>query len=228
MPCEHYKDALSEAAATGGEPRGELRAHLDDCLSCRATFAEEEQLFAAVDAGLHTVANADPSPSFLLRLRARLDEVEATQDRRISLLILAASSVALMAAVFLATRSHQARPREQAKRILATSPRETQGANGFVASARKSPAQTGRKSVLVRLVVSNEPEVIVPPDEREAFARFVKTLRERDDVAVALVTPSTDEKGEPASPEQLQIKRLELKPLEDMGSETSEGVENIR
>src|SRR5256884_9244256 len=35
MLCEHYKDALIEAAASGAAPSGELREHLAECASCR-------------------------------------------------------------------------------------------------------------------------------------------------------------------------------------------------
>jgi len=44
MPCEHYQNALIEAAA-GFEPKGELRAHLAACAACRTAFAQEQSLF---------------------------------------------------------------------------------------------------------------------------------------------------------------------------------------
>jgi anti-sigma factor RsiW len=74
MPCEHHKDALIEAAASGLEPQGELRAHLAACDSCRAAFAEERALFVSIDSGLHASVNADIPPSLLPSVRARLDQ----------------------------------------------------------------------------------------------------------------------------------------------------------
>jgi len=79
MPFEHYKDALIEAAASGAEPEGELRAHLEACDSCRAVFAEEQTLFASIDAGLHAKVNTEVPTSLLPRVRARLDEASAPQ-----------------------------------------------------------------------------------------------------------------------------------------------------
>jgi hypothetical protein len=65
---------------------------------------------------------------------------------------------------------------------------------------------------------SSQPEVLVPPGEREAFARFVATVRERNEVAMALLTPPLKKNDELLSVDPLQITDVELKPLE--GSET--------
>ena len=67
MPCQHYKDALIEVAASGSAPQGELRVHLDECASCRAAFAEEQSFFAAIDSGVRAAANIDVPPSLLPR-----------------------------------------------------------------------------------------------------------------------------------------------------------------
>jgi hypothetical protein len=74
-------------------------------------------------------------------------------------------------------------------------------------------------------VASSQPEVLVPPDEREAFARFVVVLGERREVALALVRPAEQTKDESASLEPLQINGLEIKPLEERQTEVSDGAE---
>src|SRR5260370_113036 len=89
-------------------------------------------------------------------------------------------------------------------------------------------SQTRGHSTLLRRVTSSQPEVLVPPDEHEALSRFVATLRERGDVAIALVTPSSDAKGGPASLKRLQIDPLEVKLLEGTESEESDGAGNRR
>ena len=104
MPCKHYKDALIEAAASGAEPPGELRAHLAGCVDCRAAFELEQALFASIDAGLHVAANAEAPASLLPRVRARLDE--ESPSRRIwvtNWLVLASAAVIVVA--FLAARA---------------------------------------------------------------------------------------------------------------------------
>jgi hypothetical protein len=72
-------------------------------------------------------------------------------------------------------------------------------------------------------VASSQPEVLVPPDEREAFSSFVAVLGERRELALALVTPAPQTKDESASLEPLQINGLEIKPLAATGSEQSDG-----
>jgi hypothetical protein len=75
MPCQHYKDALIDTAASDAQPQGDLRAHLANCDACRATFAQEQALFSSIDAGLHVTATAKVPASLLPRVCARLDEV---------------------------------------------------------------------------------------------------------------------------------------------------------
>src|SRR5216684_4414133 len=153
MPCKHYKDALIEAAASGAEPPGELRAHLAGCVDCRAALEQEQALFASIDAGLHVAANAEAPASLLPRVRARLDAEAAPQRRWIQPLIFAAASVALVLTVFLATRPHPPNPDEQARKIPLTSPQETPAKNThrdtagsitITASSHSNRAQTGR------------------------------------------------------------------------------------
>jgi len=74
MPCEHYKDALTEAAAIVATPVGELRAHLEICDSCRTAFVSEQALFFFIEEGLHANANAEVPPSLLPRVRLKLNE----------------------------------------------------------------------------------------------------------------------------------------------------------
>ena len=72
MLCEHYKEALIEAAASGAELHEDLHAHLDGCAACRAAFEQEQTFFASIDAGLRVTANADVPALLLPRARARL------------------------------------------------------------------------------------------------------------------------------------------------------------
>ena len=74
MPCENYREALTEAAAADAVPSGELRSHLDACASCRVAFTEEQQLFAAIDTGVRASANAEVPASLLPRVRVQLNE----------------------------------------------------------------------------------------------------------------------------------------------------------
>lgn len=234
MPCQRYKDALIEAAASGAEPQGDLRAHLGGCADCRSAFEQERSLFASIDAGLHLTANAQVPSSLLPRVRAGLD-VEATPQRRwIQPLVFAVASVVLVFAIFLVARPHHSGSDNQAKQTLQIPVRESPPPNTEHQSAvpgEQIISSNGRNSksrphsTLGRAVASSQPEVLVPPDEREALTRFVATLQGRGDVAVASLTPALQMKDEPASLEPLQIKELEIKLLAGTESEESDGAE---
>ena len=234
MPCENYKDALIETAASDAHPQGDLRVHLDACASCRAAFEQEQALFSSIDAGLHVTANPEAPASLLPRIRARLDETVAAQRRWLQPVIFAAASVALTFAIFLLTRPLHPRPDSQAKQApqipashtsVANAGDQNSGPSTQIVSSAVNNSHTRSHSTLLRPVASSQPEVLVPPDEREAFARFVAVLGEHREVAVALVTPAPQTKNEPASLEPLQINGLEIKPLEERQTEASDGAE---
>jgi hypothetical protein len=234
MPYKHYEDALIEAAATGAEPQGDLRAHLAGCADCRAAFEQERALFASIDAGLHVTANAEMPASLLPRVRASLDEAAAPQRRWFQTWIFAAASVVLALAIFQFARPHHSGRDNQAKQTPQIPASETPATNAShqnsgpatqIVSSNVNNTQTRVHSTFLRQVASSQPEVLVPPDEREAFARFVAVLGERREVARALVTPAPQTKDESAGLEPLQIKELEIKMLEERQTEVSDGAE---
>jgi hypothetical protein len=147
-------------------------------------------------------------------------------------MMFAAASVALAFVIFLFARPHPSRPDSQAKQTPQFPVSETpvtddrhpnSGSGSQIVSFDRNNSQSRVQSTLLRAVASSQPEVLVPPDEREAFARFVVVMQERREVAVALVTPAIPTKDEPASLEPLQIKGLEIKTLEERQTEVSDG-----
>jgi len=102
MPCESYKPALTDAAATKEALSCEVAAHVGACATCRAFFAEEQQLFAAIDSGVHAAANTEVPTSLFPRVRTDLD------DQRIPNLswirvgaVLAGAALVLVSVIFL-------------------------------------------------------------------------------------------------------------------------------
>jgi hypothetical protein len=102
MLCEHYKEALIEAASSDVPPPGDLRAHLDGCAACRAAFEQEQALFASIDGGLRVTANADVPASLLPRVRARLDAEAAPTRNWLTNWLVLAGAAAVIAAFFVA------------------------------------------------------------------------------------------------------------------------------
>jgi hypothetical protein len=230
MPCEPYQNALIEAAASGSEPQGELRAHLAACAACRTAFAQEQSLFSSMDEGLHAAANADVPASLLPRVRARLAEEAATRRMWAQPMIFAAASVALVFAIFLVVRPHHERPDSQAKQTPQIPVSETPATNAGdqnsgpatqIVPSNVNNSRTPGHSTLLRPVASSQAEVFVPQDEREAFLSFVFALQQRRDVAAALLAPSPKKEDALVTVEPLQIAVLEVKPLEGRETEIS-------
>jgi hypothetical protein len=170
----------------------------------------------------------------LPRVRARLDDAVAKQRRWLQPVILAAASVALTFAIFLFARPHPSRPDNQAKQtpqilgsetLVKNARPQVSGPATQIVSSTANKSQTRVHSTLLRTVASSQLEVLVPPDEREAFARFVAVLGERREVALALAKPAPQMKDEPAGLEPLQINGLEIKLLAGTESEQSDGAE---
>lgn len=209
MPCEHYKNALIEVAASGGVPSGELHAHLNWCASCRTAFDEEQSLFAAIDSGLHSEANTEVPPSLIPRVRARLDEVVVPRFLLGQSLVLASASVALAFIVFLLARPHHALPERVAKRVPAVVPAPTAPApktnpenkspqGTQVAAIRVNHSDTSRNPTNRDSAASGNSEVLVPPGTEAAFL-------------VSL--PGLLKDLKPSQQWQEQGKALEIKPL---------------
>jgi hypothetical protein len=188
MPCEHCKDALVEAAATGVEPQGELRAHLAACASCRAAFTGEQSLFASIDVGLHATANAEVPLSLLPRVRAALEEVSVPRRTWLSNGFALATAAAMVVAlsVSLAVRhrgsggnvgptvanTNPPTPLPPAPQVQAPNPALQTRSNftfrpgGITAS--KHPERRGPAGG------ANLPEVLVPSDQSVLLARYAE------------------------------------------------------
>src|ERR1700680_3994555 len=74
MTCGKYRDLLLNLAASGTQPSGDLRAHLEVCPPCRRVLQQHRALFVSIDSSLHTVVNPEIPPSFLSRVRSLLNQ----------------------------------------------------------------------------------------------------------------------------------------------------------
>ena len=230
MPCEHYKDALIDAAAAGAAPQGELRAHLAGCASCRAAFDQEQSIFSAIDSGLHASANAEVPASLLPRVRARLDESAIAGPRGSSSWFALAGAAVAAAAFFLVviTRQNNPRPtptnivanRTAAPRVLPTvqgAPRSVLPKNGN--SVPRTPVSTTRNSAPPAELASHKltPEILVPRDQETLLASYAQQWDSGKHPP--LLAGEVDQKASALleiSP--IQIPELDVKPLTEEGS----------
>ena len=75
MSCEKYQDALIDLVASGAEPVGVVRSHLEECASCRSYLEREHVLFATIECGVRQTTNAPLPASLALTAWTQIREV---------------------------------------------------------------------------------------------------------------------------------------------------------
>lgn len=236
MPCEEYREALSEAAAAGSEqvmPR-ELRGHLDACAVCHEFFSQEQQLFAAIDGGVRQEANAEVPASLLPRVRADIETAANGRSRRMPMLVFASAAVAVAITVSAVLRFGRNASEDQVKQIAAApvrearqvtpDPSETPRAAAIPALHSRRP-RPGGNSGAQRFALFGQLEVIVPSDERDALARFIAVRQEESDLAVRLTVPAPDQPYVAMELAPLEIGDLPVTPPERAESEAPDSTE---
>jgi len=223
MFCEAYNQSLKDAVASGEALTLALQQHLASCESCRAAFAGEQSLFAAIDSGLRAAANSEVPTTLTPRVHVAINNKPTPQPRRFPLPVWGFAGAVVTAATVLALLYVPSRrppipvepPRTSPPPIVA---RANPLAPSVPNSSRPdgvSPLQHKRPVALVasRTSKSEFPEVLVPDEERLAFAQFM---------AHASLPASTSAKTSlvPRAPREfveivpVQIVSLELKPLD--------------
>jgi hypothetical protein len=225
MSCENYREALTEAAATNSAP-SELRSHLDACASCRMAFAEEQQLFAAVDTGLRGSANAEVPASLLPRVRAQLGKRAVPQRSWVPAVAAIATAAALvLVSVFVREYGRDAGRPEPSTNSSAG--KMAPAGMGAVPSAlasielkrRSWEVSTTRSVKNMRAMGRESVAVLIPAGQKRAIeALFAGVQRQTVETNVLPVENSEDSLQElRISP--LEISSIEVKPLADVSSE---------
>ena len=237
MPCESYQSALSEAAA-GAPATSALRSHLIVCAACRSALAAEETLFASIDTGLHSVANAEVPSSLIPSVRARMNE--PAPRKRWLLPILVPAAAALLLAAF-AARSFRHAPANPSKSTLSNTTASVPSVepqapivslpvqeNSLTASHPERGQQVAALSPTPRRAavalakaetrdVPEVPEVLVPRDQQVLLASYAEQWRTH---RYALVTAHAIPQPplEPLEISPIQIDVLDVKLMTDSGS----------
>ena len=181
MPCKHYKEALGEAAASGSELQGELRAHLAACADCRAAFEREKSLFASIDAGLQLTANSEIPASLFPRVRAAIAEETSSNHGWVIPWFALASAAVVVVAFFAAralwhttvtrtpveTAEKSGVPPSQNHESVAELPvKKNSNSPHQLATVNKTPSLESATRV------KKEPEVLVPHDQEILLADY--------------------------------------------------------
>jgi len=223
---------LIEAAATGAEPQGELRVHLKNCVACQAAFDQEQALFAAMDSGMHVVANAEVPTSLVPRVRAALDEIAAPSPAWSPKWFVLAGASAMLAFFFVTQTLWRARfepkPSESAGNPVQslppaqTAPKETRGttnAAGPVVVSRRMYGGSEKGSPESN--ASNrevQAEILVPRDQEVLLARYEEEWRDRKP-APLVVGDASESALTPLQVAPIQIAELDVKLLAETQSQ---------
>jgi hypothetical protein len=232
MPCENYKDVLIEAAASGAEPQTELRTHLAACAPCRTAFAEEQALFASIDAGLRQSVSAEVPASLLPRVRARISE-EALPRRSWFTNWLTVATAAAIIAGFFVTRvvwRLNLRPNPPANNAQANPPTpvlpppqapvRTPEPSSAANSHSNPQTLLARNSQNLRLqpVRNSIPEVLVPRDQEVLLTTYAEQWGQRKRGSL-LAQNSGETLLAPLEVAPIQIAELDVKLLADEKSQ---------
>jgi hypothetical protein len=224
MPCEHFQDAVIEAAANGVAPSHELRVHLDACADCCNAFAAEQALFLSIDSGLAVKASASVSPAFLHRVRARM--LQENLPRQVwfagwPLLAGGAAAAILLGTVILhgVWAGHESGATAHGGTLpVILAGRENPATEGasvpdkFSAVGKPaSPSSRWRKRE-VSAAKNSEIEVLVPPDQEVLLAGYAVGLRSRNSAPV-IARESAEAEPAPLQVDLIQIAQLDVKPL---------------
>jgi hypothetical protein len=238
MPCENYRKALIEAAATDSAPSRELRLHLDACASCRAASSEELQLFAAIDSGLRNAANAEVPASLLPRVRVQLNERPVPRRAWVLAGAVTAAAIALVAVIVFvrgferdglrtnppANSSAQNIPPTEIQPAppVATF---TQTMSPPAKSKLPRPAESPRVAGATEVETAS---VLVPAGRQRAIEVLLASVKQGRVDGEALLAEKPRETLEELQVSPIDISPIEMKPLEDVSPESASPNEKIR
>jgi len=192
MFCESYRQALTDAAASGAPLPREVAAHVVVCTSCALAFADEQVLYGSIDHSLYTAANAEVPGSLIPGVRAALLQSKFFGKRfswRPILLPLAASC---LAASFLLIPRFTSQNQPDWNGLAGTSLERNIAVRvenpAPVANENIStrPPFAGKPSQKVRRVTPPDLNIKLEPSTRSAIALLVRMAHEQPEIAESL------------------------------------------
>lgn len=193
MICDRYEHAMLLAAAGNDKLDAKLARHLEHCPTCPMTLRSQRELFSRIDSALRSQVNEDPPPAFMAQLRLQLSKETAARSgsNRAWHVAGGALAVILVAALYAVVNGRQSPVQGNLERRtirVAQSAGVRQSAHAREDLVVRPRPHSRRPAV--QEVVRQEPEILVPPDEQQAFAQFVACVARRDAMAQAVVTPA--------------------------------------
>ena len=219
MNCRKCQERMLDALAAGTAVLPDVVVeHKRNCVSCEAYYESQASFFRGLEEGIKALANEEVPRSLVPCVRARLNDELPLRSSWMSAWGMAAAAAAILVLGFslLVDRPpYQGVPRENERvaspQVKNSSPvvqptKEIPSADHRVRQGRRTPAAVAKVPEAV-------PGVIVLPEERAAFARFVADGQEQGVVlAVTRVAPSNEDP--PLQIAVLEIHELEVQSLD--------------
>lgn len=223
MFCESYRETLNAAVVSGERLPAAAEAHLGGCVSCRAIFAEYQQLLGRIDGELRNFVNTEVPLSLLPRVR---EQIAGPGDRRAwfpALLGYGTTLAAFVAILFLYTASTKPpsptgssstfKPSLEASGKTSVSPAKPSRRTKSRPADRPPGAHEAPKTI--------QAEVLISEDEQVGLRRYEKMLRERLSAAPTAAVDNTTLSMRPLEIAELDVKELSIAPLVKADEENS-------
>jgi hypothetical protein len=238
MPCENYREALIEAAATNSAPSRELRVHLDACASCRAASSEELQLFAAIDSGVRTTANAEVPAALLPRVRVQLNQRPVRRRAWVPAGAVTAGAVALVAVIVFVRGFERDGLRTNspanasAQNILSTEIQPAPPVATFIETpsppAKSKLPRAAESPRVVGAAQVEKAKVLVPAGQQRAIEVLLASVKQCKVAGEVLAAEKPEKTLEELQVSPIDISPIEMKPLEDVSPESASQNEKTR
>jgi hypothetical protein len=206
MFCEPYRQALTNAAASGGPLPHEVAAHVVVCTSCASAFADEQVLYASIDHSLCTTANAEVPGSLIPRVRAALPQSEFLGKRFSWRPIVVPLAAFCLAASFLLIPRFTSQNRPDRSGLVVASQERKIAVRAQnqppVATENISKRSTSAGKPLQNVRPPPDLNIKLEPSTQSAIAQLVRMAHEQPEIAESL-----SRKSEPA---YIAIKPIEV------------------
>jgi hypothetical protein len=233
--CEHYRTAIIDAAAAADQLSIEVRAHVDGCPDCHATFAEEKQLFSAIDSRLYAAANVEVPASLFPRVRAQLNERTASRLSWVPAGALIATVAAVILAIVYIRSAGRGGVEPNPLTISAVNkelPAVLQPSTQVVAPTKTAlPAKghlrgAARNPSLAEAAEDEAVKVMVPIGEKRGMLALLTNLQQGKVAGEVLLAEKAEKTFEELQVSPLAIAPIEVKPLVDVSPEPASALEN--
>jgi hypothetical protein len=225
MNCRSAQEKIVAAIASRESALcGDLDQHVRECTGCRAFLASQASFASAIDSHLRLIAKEPVPPSLLPGVRARLEQEKTPRQSILRWQFAAVATVVVLlvaAAIRMRDSDKPERPTETTAKVAPGSPRvnrpPTAGPQINQPAAKISRVAAIRKASVS--AHSSAPEVLILPEEQQAFRRFVSEISKDQDSVKALVSAAPGNGDAPVEIALLTIENVEVKPLEGTDSE---------